>query len=301
MQARFRLGLVALFVGIVMGCPRIALCQEFKIGILANRGFATAERTWAATAQYLTAKTGKPFSLRPMDDKTLLEAAKDGKVDFIYTNPAMYVELNRFHGAQAIATLVSRFNNQPVDQWGAAVIVRRDSTVKSLSDLKGKDFMCRGIMAFGGWLMAKRVFLDSGIIPENDLKSIRSTATHDNIVWAVLNGAVDAGSVRTGTLEQMARDGKVKLEDFRIIHQVPDNFPLLHSTHLYPEYPMAAASHVPQHLRVEVAQALMSLSPSDPAATSAGITGWKKPVDYTSVVDCLTVVQYGPFAKQAAK
>lgn len=301
MQARFKLGLVALFVVITMGCPRISFSEEFKIGILANRGFAAAEKTWAATAQYLTAKTGKPFTVQVMDDKALLDAVKDGTVDFFYTNSAMYVELNRFHGAQAVATLVNRFNNQPLDHWGATVIVRRDSSINSLSDLKGKDFMCRGMMAFGGWLMAKRLFLDSGMIPEKDLKSIRSTATHDNIVWAVLNRAVDAGSVRTGTLEQMAKDGKVKLEDFKVIHQVSDNFPLVHSTQLYPEYPMAAVSHVPQNVRAEVAQALLALSPSDPAATTAGITGWKKPVDYASVVDCLTVVQYGPFAKQAAK
>ncbi len=301
MQARLRLALVALFVGIIFGGPRISFCEEFKIGILANRGIAEAEKTWAATAKYLTARTGKPFTVQGMDDKALLDAVKDGKVDFFYTNSAMYAELNRFNGAQAVATLVNRVNNQPVDQWGAAVIVRRDSNINSLSDLKGKDFMCRGMMAFGGWLMAKRLFLDSGIVPEKDLKSVRSIDTHDKIVWAVLNGAVDAGSVRTGTLEQMAKDGKIKMEDFKVIHQISDNFPLVHSTQLYPEYPMAAASHVTQTLKAEVAQALLAISPSDPAATAAGITGWKKPVDYASVIDCLTVVQYGPFAKQAAR
>ena len=301
MQARFRLSVFVLFVGISMLSPSISSSQEIKIGILANRGFTAAAKQWTATAQYLTSKLGKPVAVFPMDDKTLVEQVKEGKVDFFYTNSAMYVELNRFHNAQAIATLVNQVNSQPLDQWGAAVIVRRDSSINSLSDLKGKDFMCRGIMAFGGWLMAKRLFVDNGMDPEKDLKSLRSTATHDNVVWAVYNGAVDAGSVRTGTLEQMAQDGKIKLEDFRIIHQMSDKFPLVHSTQLYPEYPMAASAHVPQNVRTEVAQALLALSPSDAALTSAGIAGWKKPVDYSSVIDCLTVVQYGPFAKQAAK
>jgi len=301
MKTKRNLGLLMLMIGVLICLPSPALSQNYKIGILANRGFDRAYKDWSPTAEYLSSRLGKSFTVVPLDDKSLDESVKEGKVDFFYTNSAQYIELNKSNSAQAVATMVNQYKNQPVDQWGSAIIVRKDSPINSLSDFKGKEFMCRGLMAFGGWLMAKRLFLENGLNPEKDLKSIRETLSHENIVYAVYNGAVDGGSVRTGTLEKMAQDGKIKLEDFKIIHQISDNFPLIHSTQLYPEYPMAASSHIPQNVRNDVAQALLAITPSDSAAAKASIMGWKKPVDYSSVTECLTIVQYGPFAKQAAK
>ena len=40
---------------------------------------------------------------------------------------------------------------------------------------------------------------------------------------------------------------------------------------------------------------LISLPPSDPAVTSAKIVGWKEPLDYKPVVECLAFIKYGAF------
>lgn len=296
MKARIKPGLFLLFLGLFISFPCNGFSQEYKIAILANRGLSQAQNEWKATAEYLSSKLGMSFSVAPMDDATLRKSVEDGKVDFFYTNPAMYVELNRLNNARAVVTLVNRFKDQPLEQWGSAIFVKKGSPIKTLEDFKGKDFLCRGLSTFGGWLMAKRVFLENGIVPEKDFKSLRSISTHDNVVYAVLNGVADGGCVRTGTLEKMAWDGKIHLEDFRIIHQTQDGHPFLHSTVLYPEYPMAACSHVPSSLSDKVAEALMAMTPNDPAAISAKISGWKKPASYDAVIECLAMVQYGPFA-----
>ena len=52
-----------------------------------------------------------------------------------------------------------------------------------------------------------------------------------------------AGTVRTDTMERMEAEGKIKISDFKIINQMKDNFPFVHSTPLYPEWPIAAAAH----------------------------------------------------------
>lgn len=301
MKARIKPGLFLFFLGLLISFPCNAFPQEYKIGILANRGMSQAQNEWKATAEYLSSKLGKSFSVAPMDDAALRKSVQDGKVDFFYTNPAMYVELNRLNNARAVVTLVNRFKDQPLEQVGSAIIVKKESPIRNLEDFKGKDFICRGLSTFGGWLIAKRVFLENGIVPEKDFKSLRSISTHDNVVYAVLNGVADGGCVRTGTLEKMAADGKIRLEDFRIIHhQTQDGHPLLHSTVLYPEFCMAACSHVPTLLSDKVAEALMAMTPNDPAATTAKITGWKKPADYDPVIECLAMVQYGPFATDSS-
>lgn len=296
-----RLISLGVLAGVLWLFPSLSFAQEYKIGVLANRGAGQAFQEWNATAEYLSAKLGKPFTIVPLDDKQLPAWTKEGKIDFLYTNPAMYAELNKLHGVQAVATLVNQVKSVAVDQAASAIIVKRESPIKTLADFKGKDFMCRGRSAFGGWLMAKRLFVESGMNPEKDFLSLRDMNTHDNVVYAVYNGVVHGGAVRTGTLEKMAQEGKIKLEDFRVIHQISDNFPFIHSTQLYPEYPMAVCSHVPSAVKTEVAQALHAMTPSDRAASAANMAGWKKPLDYSPVVECLTLVQYGAFEKQGGK
>ena len=182
-----------------------------------------------------------------------------------------------------------------LDKFGSLILVRHDSPVEKLSDLKGKSFACASRSAFGGWLMAVRELRENGVNPDSNFTSLRELKTHDNVIYAVLNGAVDGGSVRTGTLEKMVQEGKVEVSNFKFINRVPDDFPLLHSTQLYPEYPMAVCQHVPSDVRSLVSKLLYALPPSDPAVTSAKIAGWKEPLEYKPVVECLASIKYGAF------
>jgi len=270
--------------------------QEFKIGVLANRGAAEAAKEWQPTAEYLSAKLGKTFTVVPLDFQQLPQWAKEKKIDFIITNSAMYAELNKLYSVQAIATRITQYKNQPLEQFGSVVIVPKDSPINHLADFRNKDFMCVDRASFGGWLMTQQLFIENGIDPNRDLRSVRETQTHDHVVYAVMNGVVDGGTVRTSNLEKMAEEGKIKMGDFKIIHQISDGYPLVHSTRLYPEWPIAVTASVPANVKAEVAQALMSMEAGEPAAKKAKIVGWRKPMDYGPVVDCLTKVQFGAFA-----
>jgi ABC-type phosphate/phosphonate transport system substrate-binding protein len=104
------------------------------------------------------------------------------------------------------------------------------------------------------------------------------------------------GSVRSDTLERMADEGKISLDDFRIIHQSDDDFPFVHSTRLYPEWPMAACAATDQAVVDKVVAALKTLDSAHPAAKTAKIVGWADPADYGPVRECLSVIGYGAFA-----
>ncbi len=287
--------LCGVLFGLLWMLPSTVLSQDYKIGVLANRGAMKAIEDWKATADYLTAKTGKTFVIHPYDYQLIQQMTKEKKIDFILTNSAMYAELNKLYGAQAIVTQINQYKGQPMDQFGSTILVKKDSPVEKLNDLKGKEVGTASKSAFGGWQMPLRFFLENGIKPE-DFKSVRPLKTHDNVIYAVFNGAVDVGTVRTGSLEKMVQEGKVKFEDFKIINRIADDFPLLHSTQLYPEYPMAACQHVPVEFRKEVAKLLMSIPAKDPALTTARIAGWKEPLDYQPVVECLVAIKQGAFA-----
>ena len=81
--------------------------------------------------------------------------------------------------------------------------------------------------------------------------------------------------------------------DLSIINQVDDDFPFVHSTQLYPEWPLAAVAHTEAALADKVAAALMAMTADSQAAKSAKCVGWAAPADYSSVEECLRTIGYG--------
>jgi len=136
--------------------------------------------------------------------------------------------------------------------------------------------------------------LKNGIDPKRDCRLIEG-GKHDNVVLAVKNGTVDIGTVRTDTLERMQDEGKIRLSEFKIIHQINDDFPFVHSTRLYPEWPFAALPNTDKGIVTKVKKALLSLPRESKAANAAKIVGWTEPADYSEVENCLKKIGYSIF------
>ncbi|MDA8163857.1 MAG: phosphate/phosphite/phosphonate ABC transporter substrate-binding protein [Desulfobacteraceae bacterium] len=273
------------------GSPALA---EVKIGVLAKRGAPEAMKEWGAMGAYLAGKIGDKVAIVPLKFDAIDPAVKNGTVDFLLANPSFFVSLEKKYQMRPIATMINSRNGKALKEFGGVILVRKDSPIKTMADLKGKKFMCVKYSSLGGAQMAWRQLLASGIDPRKDFASFLQGEKHDNVVLAVLNGTVDAGTVRSDTLERMAAEGKIKMADFRVINQIKDGFPFVHSTPLYPEWPMAALSRTGKDVSDKVAAALMAMPSDSPAAHSAQIVGWTKPADYKSVTECLKAL--GPNA-----
>ncbi len=117
------------------------------------------------------------------------------------------------------------------------------------------------------------------------------------MVHAVHEERIDAGTVSTGVLEELANKGAIRLEDYRILNpQREDGFPFLLSTQLYPEWAFATLRHTPETLANEVAVALLKLPKDHPAVIAAHTAGWTVPLDYQPVHEALKDLRYGPYA-----
>ncbi len=283
--------LIALLVAIA--APAVA--QDIKIGVLAKRGAGKCMQKWGATAAYLTQKMGTKVVIIPMKFEAIEPAVAAGKIDFVLANSAFYVGLEKKFGVTPVATLINSRKGNALSEFGGVVLVKADSPIQTLADIKGKKFMVVKKSSFGGAQMAWRLLVDNGINPETDCSAFLFGNKHDNVVLAIKNGACDAGSVRSDTMERMADEGTINMADFRIIHKVDDAFPFVHSTRLYPEWPMAACKNVDPAIAAKMAEVLKGISENDDAAKRAKIVGWADPADYTPVVECLTTIKYGAF------
>ena len=272
--------------------------ENYKIGVLAKNGPIKALQMWKATGDYLSTKlTGQTFAVIPLGFEEVSPAIKEGKVDFFLVNSSMFVTAQVKFGATAIATMVNARQGQPLNHFGG-VIITSDSNdgINTLGDLKGKKFMAVEKDSFGGWQMAYKTLMDAGIDPYSDFAKLEFGGKHENVVYAVMNEAVDAGTVRTDTLERMAAAGDIDMADFKIINpQKHEGFPFVCSTALYPEWPLAKVKHTPDSVARQVVEALKQLQPSDVAAKNAKIVGWVDARDYKPVEALQKTLKIGAF------
>ena len=288
-----RIGSLMLAVMLAVGFAATTALAEIKLGVLAKRGAPQAMAEWGPTGEYLTAKLGEPVTIIPLKFEAIEPMVKERKVDFVLANSAFFVGLEDKYKAKAVATMINSREGKSLDKFGGVIFVRAGSSINTLADIKGKKFMIVDKKSFGGAHMAWKVFLDNGINPEKDFAAFVEGGKHDNVVLAVQNGAMDAGTVRSDTLERMQAEGKIKMADFKIINQVKDDFPFVHSTPLYPEWPIAAAAHVKPETAAKMTEALKAMPADSPAAKAAKVVGWAAPANYAIVRELLRKIGVG--------
>lgn len=285
--------IIVLLITFVLGAflqVEDASAAELRFGVLAKRGADKAMQRWGATAEYLSQKVKKRVKIVPLKFTEIEPALKNNQIDFLLANPAFYAMYEAPYNLKAVLTMVNRRGKVATKEFGGVVFTRRDSGITGLDGIRGKNFMCVKYTSFGGAHMAWRLLLEAGIDPKRDFKAFKEGGTHDKVVMAVLNGDVDAGTVRSDTLERMHEEGKINISDFKIIGRKSDTFPFVHSTQLYPEWPVAACPRVDKKDWRKVAKALMLLPTKHEVLAAAKIYKWTYPSDYTEVVECLKVV-----------
>lgn len=278
--------------------------QQVRIGVLALRGIPQAQADWSATADYLTDKIpGCRFEIVPLAFDQLETNVADGKVDFVIVNPAIYVALAEHFGISPVATMINRLDDYDSSSYGGVVFRRMGSTgPPSFQWIKGKRFLAVAPMSLGGFLAARFELYKQDIDPYTDFSTIEFVGTHDAVVLGVIEGRADAGTARTDVLERMAAEGKIDLSTIEVIAPyrnatdgVNHRFPYLRSTRLYPEWPFAKVSGVPDQLARQVSMALLAMPEHSAAARNAQIYGWNVPMSYMPVVELLRELKLSPF------
>ena len=297
--------MLRLFVALTLICIAVgagvvrAAESDVTIGVLAFRDGENTINRWSPTAEYLHQQIPQhKFVIVTLDQEGMRRAIERKQLSFILTNPGNYVELEASHGVSRLATLKNQWRGQTYAHFGAVILARADRTdIVQLSDLKGKSFMAVDRDAFGAFQIAWRELKEHGIDPFRDFSRLVFTGfPQDDVVYAVRDGKVDAGTVSTHCLERLAEDGKINLEDFRIVHPhaTPD-FPLPISTPLYPEWAFAKTGPTDSELAQKVAVALLTMSAHHPAARAGHYAGWTVPLDYQPVHQLFQELGIGPY------
>lgn len=271
---------------LAMAAQAAASERVFHVGVTAFRDKSVTIREWEPTMAYLSAKIpGAKFEVVPMNLPEFEVALGKKELDFVITNPQHYILMETLYGVSRVATLVKSENGKLVNQFGGVIFTRSDrNDIHRLDDVKGKVIASVDRTSFAAFLLQYDVLLQQGVDIDRECQVEFLGFPQDLSVTAVLEGRADVGFVRTSVLESMAREGKIKLSQIRVLNpSSAPNFPFLLSTGLFPEWPLAAAPHVPVDITNQVAAALLLMPPDGPAAHAARYYRWSTPVEYLSV------------------
>lgn len=253
---------------------------KYRVAIHATRDFDSALRDYNPTfSQYLTATAGQRFStpiefeLVAMQFEEIFQAIDAGEIDFIFANPGTYSCVGVERGAQPLATKISRLfaRNRvyDLDGFGGVIFTRADNeAINTLQDLKDKVVAAGHISVLMGGQAEIYEMEKAGLSHVMSPKQMVFTGDQFKVVQGVYDGTYDVGFVRTYMIEQTkdAQTGELIDTDlFKVLepkfHDLPDGdlFPFMHTTEIYPEWPVAALPHVHWQVSKEVADALVAL------------------------------------------
>lgn len=267
------------------------------IGVLAYRGPENAVTEWQPLANYLTDTVeGWIFEVVPVTLSSVEHGIEHKQIEFLITNPGHFVTLAQDHHLSAIATRErwAKSAQEYLSSFGTTIFVARDSRIASLNDIKGKSVAAVSPEAFGGFQIAWNEMQKQGVDVFRDLESLRFLGfPHDQIITAVDTNEVQVGIVRSGLLERLADEGKIDLNDFRVLNlQKNRGMPHQISSAMYPEWPFVARSSTDKDLRENVMKALIETQ-NRAIALEYGLQDiWSAPLSYESPRKLISAYQF---------
>ena len=278
--------------------PRVNPKKTAKFAVLAFRLPAETAARWQPLIDYLNkANLGQRIELVALSQKDLEGAIREKQVDFVLTQPAHYILLTQREGLLSpLATLIEKQGDKTLSSLGGVIATRADQKdIRSLSDLSGKRIATSSTGELGGYMAQAYELKQRGIHLPDDAKIVETGPGQDLAIIELLAGNVDAAFVRTGLIEAMEKEKKLDIRRLLIVNAKDDSFPLIHSTRLYPQWPLAAMPWADEDFARQVAAAILTLPHGGDVATATNIHGFSIPADYRPVEDLLRQMRLPPF------
>ena len=277
-------------------CQYLSAEEALRLGILAFRPKEQALIQWQPFATYLQNAIGKPISLHIYNYPEFTQAVANHEVDIILTNPGHYIVLkNKYKLSAPLVTQITQKDHSILTHFAGVIFTRNDTSFSTLKDLKNTKIAVANKDSFAAYQMQAYELVSNGVsLHDTQLQIVG--LPQDNVVEAVLSHKADVGFVRTNVIEDMVHEGKLALSDIKIINEKNDSkFPFIHSTKLYPEWPLVVVPNFDEHIARALTVALLALPSQSEAAKSAQIYGFTVPADYQGVENALRALRASPF------
>jgi phosphonate transport system substrate-binding protein len=224
--------------------------QVLRVTAIPDESPTELARKAAPLVKYLEQRLGMKVEYTPVSDYAAsVEALANRQIDLAWFGGFTFVQAQQRSGGKAIP-LVQREE----DTKFRSVFVTTDPSIKSLADLKGRNFTFGSQSSTSGHLMPRSFLLGAGIDPDRDFKRVAYSGAHDATVAAVASGKVDAGALNISVWEKLVADKKVDTGKVHVFYTTPP----------YYDYNWTVHADMPAAEREKIAKAFLDLNDGSP-------------------------------------
>ena len=243
--------LKSVLTGALLLCAASSFAQQvFRVTAIPDESPTELARKAAPLVKYLEGKLGMKIEFTPVSDyAAAVEVLVNRKVDMAWFGGFTFVQANARSGGKVIPIA-----QREEDTKFRSVFVTADPTIKSLADLKGKDFSFGSQSSTSGHLMPRNYLLQAGLNPDKDFRRVAFSGAHDATVAAVAAGKVQAGVLNISVWEKLVADKKVDPAKVLVFYTTPP----------YYDYNWTVHADMPAPLREKLTAALLALSRDTP-------------------------------------
>jgi phosphonate transport system substrate-binding protein len=179
--------------GIAASVSTPALAQEvLRISAIPDEAPTELQRKFKPLGEYLSKETGMKVEFTPVTDyAAVVEALATKKIDMAWLGGFTYVQ-TKIRTSGTANPIIQRVEDE---KFTSVFIVPADSSLKSLSELKGKTIAFGSPSSTSGHLMPRYFLMQAGINPDKDFKNIAFSGAHDATVAFVASGKADVGAL----------------------------------------------------------------------------------------------------------
>ncbi len=198
--------------------PMIWLARPAMAQSVLTVGLIPSEdsRAMIANSQAMMDLLGKALGMqvRPFvaaDYNGVIEALRAKRLDVAYLGPFSYVLGTTVADIEAFAVAETKRAGRTF--YHSKIITHKDSGIKTVQDLKGRNFAFVDPSSTSGHLFPKAGLMKVGFNPDKDFGRVIFSGSHDSSAIAVQNKKVDAAAIADRIFDQAVAKGLVKQED----------------------------------------------------------------------------------------
>lgn len=248
-----RLMVVMLFIFSMLAHAEEPPRDELVMGFVPSRSVHEIQVSADKIADFLSQSTGYSIKSVTLSNYAgVALAMKSRRVDFAFVGPINYLVIADRVGAVPLTAAVRHGHKG----YHGIIIVRADSGIRSLQDLKGKSVAFGDALSASGNLYPKAALKEAGINLDEDIRSL-ILSSQSAVVASVLTGKVDAGAVYD--------DARLNPEVLRYYPEVTAETRILYQTPIIPADPQIARASLNATQREKLTESLLAMSRDDEA------------------------------------
>ncbi len=189
--------------------------QELSMAFVPSRDTTEIQLSGKNIADFLSKETGyKITSTTATSYAAVTQSITSKKTDLAWISPLSYAQARDQNGCYPITASV----RNGTKGYKAFIVVKSDSPIQKIEDLKGKKFAFGDPLSASSTLYPKAAMLKAGIKTDADLTS-QNISSASSVAIAVYQGQVDAGAFYDDARKNTEVIGKFPdiLEKTRII------------------------------------------------------------------------------------